>query len=840
MRRTIKVGLGFGKKELEQAFALADAGDIILIEAGAYFFTKKMTIAKNLTIKGLGDEPQDVVLEGNLQVTGKVKVALHNLTLKNTGDEPALVLEKGAKVYSKDSIYQGAGKKNKATCIQLTDSQLFLTACSLYSEDCCLQGEKYSKIQLNQCLVDAVYLFNSQLKISNTQVRVSLVAANQSQVTSADYVEFLGENLTRVAIGAYQKTTINLKEIAGPKNHLSGIVEDSHLAIQLVELAAHKSFTIHHKGSGQVEASGVGVQLINQETLSKKNTGSPVKASRVSRADLHQKKTASESDGLRALNQLYGLKNIKEQVRKLINSVEYNRKREEKGHNPTPITLHAIFLGNSGTGKTTVARLLGKILYQQGVVTTDRFVEVSRQDLVDNVIGGTAKKTEKILAEARGGILFIDEAQTLSSEVERDFGSEAINTILQSMENQRGEIMVIFAGPTAPMQNFLQLNPGMKSRSFNQFYFADYTPAEIAEIGYQALLQEKYQVDEKRYKDIVVHQYAHAVDQSNARWVRNFNEKLILITADRVIASGSDDTDTITETDLDQITGGSRSEKAQNVEKLLAQLAALTGLENVKKEVTTLIKNAQVDRELAKISPNGEKPAYHMVFEGNPGTGKTTVAKIIAALFYNLDILPSPNVKTVERSTLVGKYVGQTEANTKKALNEALGGVLFVDEAYQLANQSSHDFGQQVIETMITALENDRDKFVAIFAGYTEPMEEFLDANPGLRSRAPKTIVFPDYSAAEIATIVENMISKNWQFDQAFLRQAVLEIFEKEAPQEKNANARWARNFSEQLIARHKEYLFDQKITGPAMSSIPNQVIEAIYRVYLNKNDPGK
>src|SRR5699024_1209521 len=133
-----------------------------------------------------------------------------------------------------------------------------------------------------------------------------------------------------------------------------------------------------------------------------------------------------------------------------------------------------------------------------------------------------------------------------------------------------------------------------------------------------------------------------------------------------------------------------------------------------------------------------KRNTYHMVFTGNPGTGKTTVAGLISKLFYSLDMLEHPTVKELQRTDLDESYIGHTEANNTKAIDEARGGVLFVDEAYQLyAPQSPNDFGRMAIETFMTRLENDRHKFVAIFAGYTNEMDTFLDANPGLRSRIP-------------------------------------------------------------------------------------------------------
>jgi len=222
-----------------------------------------------------------------------------------------------------------------------------------------------------------------------------------------------------------------------------------------------------------------------------------------------------------------------------------------------------------------------------------------------------------------------------------------------------------------------------------------------------------------------------------------------------------------------------------------------------------------------------------MIFEGNPGTGKTTVANILASLFYYLDILPSKNVKVVDRADLVGFYIGHTEKNTKSIINQAMGGVLFIDEAYQLTNNSENDFGKQAVETLLTYLENYRDKFIVILAGYTKEMEKFLDMNPGLRSRIPEKIIFPDYHSEDIATIVEKNITKHWQVDSDYLRTVVSDIY-RHLPEAEKANARWARNFSEKLIQNHKIWISDHQLSGTEMKQISTALLDRMYASYQN------
>ena len=545
----------------------------------------------------------------------------------------------------------------------------------------------------------------------------------------------------------------------------------------------------------------------------------------------YQQENEEQPSALEELQSLFGLHDLKKQINEFINIVKFNQLQKEQGRNTIPVTLHSIFMGNPGTGKTTVARILGRVLYETGVISTNKFVEVTRKDLVSPNIGETAQMTQQILDESKGGILFIDEAYSLYNESAIDHGREAIDTLLTFMEDNRHNTMIILAGYTDEMNQLLKMNSGFESRIKNKFYFDDYTPDDIAEIGYSGLIKQGYIVNEKKYKDIIKWLYSHSTDKSNARWVRNINEEILITHANRVVESNTEDTQTIMDEDLDVLTGNQQHDKEDMIEDLLNQLDSLIGLDEVKNYVHRLMQQAKVDRMLMDEGSVSSKPSYHMIFAGNPGTGKTTVANIIAKLFYYLDIMPTPNVKVVDRSDLVGPYIGHTEKQTKEILEQAMGGVLFIDEAYQLAGDGK-DFGNQAIQTLLTYLENHRDKFVVILAGYTEEMDEFLNVNPGLRSRIPNNIIFPDYSPEDVATIVEKIIIKDWEVNVPLLNSTVIDIYTN-LPDDEKANARWARNFSEKLIQNHKAWVADNPSAINQLKKINDEVIHELHQEYL-------
>ena len=199
----------------------------------------------------------------------------------------------------------------------------------------------------------------------------------------------------------------------------------------------------------------------------------------------------------------------------------------------------------------------------------------------------------------------------------------------------------------------------------------------------------------------------------------------------------------------------------ETTEAVLAELDSLVGLEAVKAEIHKLVNIAKVNEARLKQGLKVPPMTYHMVFTGNPGTGKTTVARLVARAFRSLGLVSKGHLVEVDRSGLVGRYAGETAVKTSKKIDAAIGGVLFIDEAYQLAAGDGDDYGREAVATLLKRMEDDRDKFVVIAAGYTDEMRGFLDSNSGLRSRFAHVIEFADYTDAELASIFRSMAKKN-------------------------------------------------------------------------------
>ena len=252
------------------------------------------------------------------------------------------------------------------------------------------------------------------------------------------------------------------------------------------------------------------------------------------------------------LDSYIGLTSIKKEVRNLINMVTVYKLRRDNGLPTTDLSLHMVFSGNPGTGKTTVARLMARIYHSLGILSKGQLVEVDRSGLVAGYVGQTAIKTTKVLGSALGGVLFIDEAYALNGRAENDFGQEAIDTILKAMEDHRDDLVVIVAGYDDLMDNFIHSNPGLESR-FNRFlHFDDYTPEEMMQIFCQQCKKGCYTLDSGA--DSAVLRYIEkfstdAISFGNARGVRNLIEKVLVAQANRLAAMSS-----VSRDDLMQIT----------------------------------------------------------------------------------------------------------------------------------------------------------------------------------------------------------------------------------------------------------------------------------------------
>ena len=490
--------------------------------------------------------------------------------------------------------------------------------------------------------------------------------------------------------------------------------------------------------------------------------------------------TENEAEELmEKMDALIGLQHIKKQVREHAQYIKFLQLRKEKGfEEKDDINVHSVFKGNPGTGKTTVARLMGLLYRKMGLLTKGHVHEVDRVDLVGEYIGQTAPKVKEAIKQAKGGVLFIDEAYSLarSSDDTKDFGREVLEILVKEMSDGTGDIAVVFAGYPAEMQTFLDANAGLKSRINLRFDFPDYMPQELADIAEYAAAEHNVMLTKqaKAYiYDKIVKAYRNR-DRffGNARMIHQLIEKSKINLGLRIMQNTEKSTSHLTEEDLSiiQVEDVERIYKEEkkkrpdipvdeeSLEAALSELDEMIGLDEVKKEIHEMVRLVRYYQESSKEVLNSF--SLHSVFIGNPGTGKTTVARIVAQIYRSLGILERGHKVEVDRGSLVAGFVGQTAIKTKQKIDEAIGGILFIDEAYALNQKGGNDFGGEAVETLLKRMEDSAGEFAVIAAGYPEPMKKFVESNPGLKSRFDRTIEFKDFTPEDLLKIALFLFDK--------------------------------------------------------------------------------
>jgi len=487
---------------------------------------------------------------------------------------------------------------------------------------------------------------------------------------------------------------------------------------------------------------------------------------------------------MKELDSYIGLNNVKKSIRDFIAFLDFQKERKKLGlKSDKSLSIHTVFTGNPGTGKTTIARLLGEIFRSMGILPKGHVVEVDRSSLVGQYIGETAQKTDKIIQDALGGVLFIDEAYTLVKKGGggQDFGQEAVDILLKRMEDKKNEFIVIVAGYPKEMTDFLNSNPGLQSRFNNFFNFEDYSPNELIEIFDRLLKKEEYLIDddgkEELKKEFVRIFRNRDKTFGNGRLVRQIFEKIKLQASKRFLNLTDEERtkENLTKFIKDDVLKSLESESKKNVKlpideealkESLSELNRLIGLDSVKKDIKDLVKLVRYFIEQGEDVK--EKFSSHILFLGNPGTGKTTVARIVSKIYSALSILPKGHLVETDRQGLVASHVGGTAVKTTEMIDKSIGGVLFIDEAYTLSRegQSSSDFGREAIDTLLKRMEDDRGKFIVIAAGYIDEMKNFINSNPGIQSRFTKSFLFEDYTPEELIEItLKSLENKKLKID---------------------------------------------------------------------------
>ncbi|WP_026118189.1 AAA family ATPase [Nocardiopsis salina] len=490
---------------------------------------------------------------------------------------------------------------------------------------------------------------------------------------------------------------------------------------------------------------------------------------------------------LAELEDMIGLDPVKQQVRGLAASIEAARLRADAGFPVERPLRHLVFSGPPGTGKTSVARTLATVFHSFGLLPSARVVEAQRADLVGEYLGATAIKTNELVDSALGGVLFIDEAYSLVNEGDGQsdrFGNEAVQTLLKRAEDDRDQLVVILAGYADEMDAFLSTNPGLASRFSTRITFPSYSADELFRIS-QALVRRRGDTLESGAARALRRGFDQAVrrevvdELGNGRFARSVVEKAAQARDVRVVTSGVEDGSPAPRPEAEELITVRAADvrtayteltahlagfgESPDVEEALAELDGMIGLEPVKRQVRSIVAQLRVATLREEQGLANQPPMRHFVFTGPPGTGKTTVARVLGRVFSALGLLGKSDVVEAQRADLVGEHLGATALKTNKLVDRALGGVLFIDEAYSLVNpgySGGDAFGQEAIQTLLKRAEDDRSRLVVVLAGYPAEMERFLGSNSGLASRFDVRVGFPSYSPDELTEIAETVAAR--------------------------------------------------------------------------------
>lgn len=543
----------------------------------------------------------------------------------------------------------------------------------------------------------------------------------------------------------------------------------------------------------------------------KQNTQQPKKLEQL-------QKTNSDNNSIKSLfeefDNLVGLHNLKQSLRDFISYLEFVKERKAKGIETNEnISANCIFLGNPGTGKTTVARILGRFFKAIGLLKNGHVVEVDRASLVGEYIGETAQKTEKVINQALGGILFIDEAYSLKRDKNsNDFGQEAIDIILKRMEDYKDKFFVIAAGYPELMEKFINSNPGLKSRFTHHFYFDDYNSSELAEIFKIFSEKEKYSFNENAEK-FLIEKLDSLIDNTdgsfgNARFIRNLFSETKIELSKRYHLLEDEEKDfislnTILISDIQSawLNINNRNNSAvksnEKIDRYVNEINNLVGLSSVKTTFNRIIASIKVDKLKSEKSISSVHKTYNSIFIAEPGSGTSTVARLFAKSLFASNKLSKGQLIEIDSSLFSGLSKLDAYLTMDELFKKLSGNVILVNDVTDSLQCLKH-FSDSLLQYFLKKLYLMNDEVTAILSGTREEIEIIVESFPVLESQFPNKFEFEPYTNRQLLEIALSICQKkNYQLDEGAWQQ-LLELID-EMRQGKNRNFYNARSIKELL-----------------------------------------
>ncbi|KUO09349.1 right-handed parallel beta-helix repeat-containing protein [Streptomyces sp. DSM 15324] len=487
-----------------------------------------------------------------------------------------------------------------------------------------------------------------------------------------------------------------------------------------------------------------------------------------------------ESGPLADLDALVGLGSVKQEVTGLINLNQMAKRRQEMGLPMPPMSRHLVFAGPPGTGKTTVARLYGAVLAELGILSQGHIVEVSRADLVAQIIGGTAIKTTEVFNKAVGGVLFIDEAYTLTNQNKGtgpDFGQEAVETLMKLMEDHRDSIVVIVAGYSEQMEQFLSSNPGMASRFSRTVAFPNYSVEELVTIVRGLCDKHYYEMSDGALEALT--RYFERVPKGptfgNGRIARKVFESMISRQASRLAANppsrdtelsrlSEDDVDLAPGDDEDGPSGAAASAPGRSAER---RLSSLVGLEGVRESLPARVAG------LARLRADGQPASglANVVLAGPRGSGRRAVAALYARMLAERGLLPTGSLHPVPLSAVPDGWPGQAAAHASSLFEEAAGGVLLLE--WDRSFSGRHPAGRTAVLEALPGCVARSPEVVVLLSGEDGDLRTLTQESTALAGCFSEYLRLTPYGAEELAELATRRLLRLGHVLDAAARQAV-------------------------------------------------------------------
>ncbi len=532
---------------------------------------------------------------------------------------------------------------------------------------------------------------------------------------------------------------------------------------------------------------------------------------------------------LEELNGYVGLKNLKHSLSEFITYINFVQERKKQGIDVKEnLTAHCIFLGNPGTGKTSIARILGRFFKSVGLLENGHVVEVDRSTLVGEYIGETAQKTEKVIKQALGGILFIDEAYTLKRDTNgNDFGQEAIDIILKRMEDFNGKFFVIAAGYPELMQNFLNSNPGLKSRFTHLFLFDDFSANELVEIYKLFSSRDKFIITPEA-EELLTNKLKLIYENDknslgNARFVRNlFNETKVQLSK-RYHSLKYDERNFYASSTIiidDILSAFNNYEKHSKgfvfnddkLNKYLNELNNLVGLEDVKKTFSKLLASIKVEQLKKERAISSLPKNLNSIFICEPGAGTSTVARLFGKVFKELSFIESGQLVEIDSSYFYGLNKIDSYLTLDKIFQDSIGKIIVVNDSV-ITLKAKSDFSDSLLQYFLKKLYLYRDKVVAVLTGNQDEFEDLFESVPVIENQFPNIYNFGHYSTRQLLEIALNICQKkNYQLEEGAWQQMLDLLAKLRSDKNKNFyNARTIKEILNKAIANQEERIISLK-----------------------------